>query len=151
MRPTGLAETPHQHRVGGLEENDLGRNHPPDRFQDRRQLFQLGAFADIHDQRGAANFARLHRQFGKLRDQFDGKIVDAVVAEIFEGLQHRGLPRPAHAGDDDQFGRSGGGRERFLPGSLRALPGFGLGARFMNWIVASKRRSGPHVLDCQLR
>ena len=69
------------------------------------KLFQLGAFAHVDDEGGAANLARLHGQVGKLRDELDRQVVDAVVAEVLEGFQHRGLPRTAHAGDDDQFRR----------------------------------------------
>ena len=49
--------------------------------------------------------ARLQGQFGKLRYQFDRKIVDAIVAKIFKGLQHRGLSRSAHSRNDDEFRR----------------------------------------------
>ena len=66
MRTASLAEAPHQNGIGGLKENNLGRNHAPNRFQNPRQLLQLGAFAHVHDQGGAANLTRLHGQFGKL-------------------------------------------------------------------------------------
>ena len=42
-------------------------------------------------------------EFRELRHQVHRKIVDAVVPEVLEGLQHRSLAGTAHAGDDDQF------------------------------------------------
>ena len=105
MRPARLAETAHQNRVGSFEEDDFRRDHAGDRLQYLRKLFQLRTFADVHDQRGAANLARLHGQVGKLRDELHGQVIDAVVAEILEGLQDRGLPRTAHAGNDHQLRR----------------------------------------------
>ena len=59
MRPAGLAETTHQHRVGRFQEDYLGRNQAPDRLQDLRKIFQLRAFTDVHYQGGAADLARL--------------------------------------------------------------------------------------------
>src|SRR6202158_3040710 len=46
MRPARLAETTHQHRVGGFQEDYLGRNQAPDRLQDLRKIFQLRALTD---------------------------------------------------------------------------------------------------------
>lgn len=88
MGTARLAETTHQDRVGGLEEDDLRRNHTGNGFQDLGELFELGAFTHIQDERGAADFARLHSQVSKLWDELDWKIVDAVVAEVFKGLEH---------------------------------------------------------------
>ena len=112
----------------------------PTDFRISGKLFQLGAFAHVHDQRGAANLARLHGQVGELRDQLDRKVVDAVVAQVFEGLQDRGLPRPAHAGDDDQFGR--GLRWRgtaFFARAVRILP------------ELAGRPAGLHELDSSIQ
>ena len=94
MRPASFAEAAQQHCVGRLEKNDLRRNHLADGLQDAGKLAELGAFANVDDQRGAADIARLQRQFGEVRNQFDRKIVDAVVAEIFEGFKTEALPEP---------------------------------------------------------
>jgi hypothetical protein len=51
-------------------------------------VIELRSLANIHDQRRAVNFPRLHGQFGEAGDQFDGKIVNAVEAEIFKGFEH---------------------------------------------------------------
>src|SRR5207302_2808775 len=52
----------------------------------------------------ALNFAGLDRQLRESGDQFYGEIVDAVVTQVFEGLQRGGLAGAAHPGDDDQLG-----------------------------------------------
>ncbi len=89
----------------GFEENHLGGQHALDRIHDRRQRFQLRAFANVHHQRSALDLGGLPDQFGKVRNQFHRQVVHAVVAQILESLEDRGLARPAHAGDDDQFAR----------------------------------------------
>jgi hypothetical protein len=61
-------------------------------MQNGRQFFELGTFAHVYDQRSPTNFTGLHRQVGELRDELDGEVVDAVVAEILKGLEHGGLP-----------------------------------------------------------
>ena len=132
----------------------------------RRTLFSMpgsssswDAFAHIHHQRGAANFARLHRQFGKARDQFHGKIVDTVIAQILKRLEHGRLARAAHARDDHQFRRMLDHHERraFFPLSfgLLALQGPG---RFpgRHEMDSSIEGTGPVlpivcVADCHLR
>ncbi len=103
MRAAGLAKTPQQHGIGGFQKGNLGRNHAPHRLENARQLFELRAFANIHHQRRAADLGRLQRHLGEARDQFDGKVIDAVVAQIFKSLEHRRFARAAHARDDHQF------------------------------------------------
>ena len=136
VRTASLAEAPHENGIGGLEEDDLGRNRTPNRFQNDRQLLQRGTFAHVHDQGGAAKLARLHGQVGKLGNEFNRQVVDAVVAQILEGLQNGGLTRTTHAGNDDQFRRMG--LARFLRGSLRAFPRL------------ASRLSGRHQLDSSI-
>ena len=66
--------------------------------------FSVCAFANVDHQRRAADVGRILGQFGEFRDQPDGQIVHRVVAQIFEGLENRGLARTAQPGDDDKFG-----------------------------------------------
>ena len=143
MRAARLAEAPQQHRIGGFEEGDLGRNHAPHCLQNARQLLELRAFAHIHHQRGAADLGRLQRHLGEARNQFDGKVVDAVVAQILKGLEHGRFAGAAHPRDDDQFRSMRGimrdGPWRFLPSARRAVPRFRDPDDFrgvMKWIVA---------------
>ena len=103
MRTARFAVAPQQRRVGGFKEDHHGGNHPLDRLDDGGKSLEFGTFADVDDQRGAADFGRLHGQFGEARNQVDGQIVDAVIAQIFKSLECRSLPGPAQAGDDDEF------------------------------------------------
>src|SRR5580658_3826208 len=59
MGAASLAETAHQYGIGGFQEGDLGRNHSPNCLQNAGKLLKLGAFADIDDERGAADLSRL--------------------------------------------------------------------------------------------
>ena len=86
VRAACLTEAPHENGIGSLEEDDFGRDHARDGLQDPGKFFQLGAFAHVHDQRGAANLTGLDSQVGELRDELYREVVDTVVAEIFKGL-----------------------------------------------------------------
>ena len=56
MGATSLAVAANQRRVGGLEIDHHGRDHAANRFHDGGQFLELGALADIDDERGAAGF-----------------------------------------------------------------------------------------------
>ena len=71
-----------------------------------RKLLQPRAFAHVHHQGRATVGSRIAHQFGELRNQVDGKIVDRVIAQVLQSAQHRAFARAAHSRDDDQF-RSG--------------------------------------------
>ena len=79
---------------------------------------EFRTFPNIDDECRAAYFARLQREVGEAGDQFEGKVVNAVVAEIFECLEYRGFSGATHARDDDELGRAlagtGGGVFRFF-------------------------------------
>ncbi len=95
--------------------------HALDRVHDGRQLVQLRAFANIHHQRRALDLGRLPHQLGEAGNQVDRQVVHAVVAQILEGLEHRGFPRAAHAGNNDQLsGQAGIGRGPYASGLTRA-------------------------------
>ena len=40
------------------------------------------------------------KELGKLQDQLDGHIVDAVIADILQNVHRDAFPGAAHAGDD---------------------------------------------------
>src|SRR5215471_6420367 len=105
MRPPRLAVAAKEDCIGSLKEHDPGRNHATYGMQNSRQFFQLGAFSHIHDQRGAPDLPRLDGQLSEPRNQINWQVVDAIVAEILKRLEHRGLSRSAHAGDDHEFRR----------------------------------------------
>src|SRR5215472_9351029 len=93
MRPPGLREASYQRILARLEiENPCGQ-HPANLFEDRRELVQPHALADIHDQGGALDLRRLPHQVRKARHQFQRQVVYRVEAEVFKGLQRRELSR----------------------------------------------------------
>src|SRR5579862_9668204 len=106
MWSTSLAEAAKQDLVRRLQKHHLRRNHPANELENPRQIFELGTLAYVNNQRSEADLAGLHRQFGKLRDQLYRQVIDAIVAEILEGLQDRSFAGTTHAGDDDEFGRA---------------------------------------------
>ena len=103
MRTPRLAEAAHQRFVVGFEKQQPRIDAAPDLPEDSRELPQSRPFAHIDHQRRAPDRGGIAHQFGKLRDQFDRKIIDGVIAEIFQRAQHRTLARAAHSGDDHQF------------------------------------------------
>ena len=139
MRPARLAEAAHENGVGSFEEDDLGRDHARNRLQYLGKFVELGAFTHVHHQRGAANLARLDRQVGELRDELHRQVIDAVVAQVLEGLQHRGFARTAHAGNDHQFRRMRRGAGGILPRTLRIFP------------FPARGLTGLHELDSSIR
>src|SRR5438552_4150139 len=135
MRAAGFTEAAQENRVGGFQKNDFGRNHAPDRLQQRGKFFKFCTFANIDHEGGPADLTGLHSQFGKLGNQFNGEIIDAIVAQILEGFQHRSLAGSAHASDDDQFGRA-------LPASFGFAPSLGLDS--------GGKAPWPHALDSSI-
>src|SRR5271170_4005858 len=103
MRAAGLAEAPQQYSIGGFQKGNLGWNQAPYRLQNAGKLLELGAFAHIHHQSGASDFSRLQCHLSKAWDQFDGKVIDAVVTQILKSLKHRSLAGTAHSGNDHKF------------------------------------------------
>jgi len=101
MGATRFAEAAEQDGIASLEKNDARGDEALDGLQDGGEFFELRAFAHVDDQGGARNLARSQRDLGKAGDQFDGQVVDAIISEVFEGLECGGLPGAAHAGDDD--------------------------------------------------
>ncbi len=139
MRAARLTESADQHRVRRFQEDNFCRDETPNFFQDLGKFLQRRAFAHIDDQRGTPNLTRLDGQIGKLRDELDRQVVDAVVAQILKGLQHRSLPRAAHAGDDDQFRRVLRGAGRIVAYGLRLLR------------IRARGTTGLHALDSSIR
>src|SRR5215472_8469930 len=105
MGAAGFTVAAQQDRIRGFEKDQLGRNHALYRLEDRRKLLELLALANVDYQRGAFDLRRLPDQFRETGDQPHRKVVDAVVAQVLEGFEHRCLPRAAHSGNDDEFSR----------------------------------------------
>jgi hypothetical protein len=68
------------------------------------QVFDLAAFAGVHEQRGTLDFATA--AFVKLAEggyESYWKIVYAVEAEIFKGVEYRAFARTGKAGENHQL------------------------------------------------
>jgi hypothetical protein len=73
-------------------------------FQERRKLFELDAFAGVDEKGGAAKVAFSGGvEFGKNRNQFDGKIVDAVEAHVFKGVEDGAFAGAGETGENDEL------------------------------------------------
>ena len=108
MRPARLAESPHQRRLGRLEEDQ-------DRVQvlaalelpvDPRELVQHLPFADVDDNRRARDLgAGSQRQLGEHRQQRDRQVVDAEIAEVLERADRLRLAGTREAGQHHESRR----------------------------------------------
>src|SRR5690242_15687010 len=106
MRTPRLAEAPHERFIRGFEENYLRVDGLLHLLQNLRQSRERLSFANIDYQSRALNFRRLSRQIGKAWNEFQRKVIDAVVAQVLECFQNRSLARAAHACNDHQLGRT---------------------------------------------
>ena len=101
MRSPRLAEAPHQHFVGAVEEDHLGL------VALLGQRVEDVGRADSGTPRSArpcrsrpASSSALHH-LHQLRRELRREVVDAEVAEVLEHVQGAGPARAAHPGDDD--------------------------------------------------
>src|SRR5260370_22114226 len=106
MRPAGLAEAPYQDVVRCLQKKHRGIELFLQRAQDGRKLLELLALANVRYQGGLFNLRRLLDQFGKAGNQVNGKVVRAIVAQVFKSHQDGSLPRAGHAGNHYQMVRT---------------------------------------------
>ena len=104
MRAARLTETAQQRFFRRFDENQIRR--PPRGVSacKFRQTFELLAFASINQQRRRVRFPRrLHAQFTEGGNQINGQVIDAIVAEIFEGFEDGTFSRAAQTGEDHQL------------------------------------------------
>ena len=106
MRAAGFAEAPHERFVVGFQKHEPHVHVVPDLPVDGGKTAQSGTFAHVDHQRGAADGSGVAHEFRERGNQIDGKIVDGVIAEVFERAQHRTFAGAAHPGDDDEFGNA---------------------------------------------
>ena len=86
-------------------------------LQERGQFLELIAFASIDEKRGAREAAFAGGvELGKNRNQFDGKIIDAIKAHVLEGVQDGAFSGAGQAGEDDEL--AGFGMMRVKRGGL---------------------------------
>src|SRR5215469_7192733 len=85
MRAPRLAEAAANGFIRGLEEDQSRVDILADPAKSGRKLRQTRAFADIDNQRRASRRRGIADQFGELRNQVDGKIIDSVITLILKG------------------------------------------------------------------
>ena len=128
MRAARLAEAAHQSFVAGFDENERGGMFGAQLAINSRQLFDLLALARVHQQRGAFDFAAaFFVKFAEGGNQRDGKIIHAIEAKVFEGVEDGAFAGAGKAGEDDELAcvafpvRVG----RFTAAAARLSPGGG--------------------------
>jgi len=95
VRPARLAEAAQQGFLGGFDEYKCRGHVTVNLLVERREALELLALARVHHKRGAIDIGgAVNVQLAKHGNQLHGKIVDAVVAEILEGLEHGALAEP---------------------------------------------------------
>src|SRR5947209_9703961 len=119
MRAPGLTIPAHQRVVVRFEEHQRDLEPPLQGPDDGRELLQLFALADVHNQGSPPRSGAVARELRELGYQVDGQIVDGVVAEVFERTKNSPLPRAAQRGNDDQVRAS---VRRCLGGARLILP-----------------------------
>src|SRR6187399_1592401 len=105
MRPSRLAESANDCRILGLEKPQ-GGGHTRLIAQFRihsGEFVEALPFTHVDSQGDLRAFPfRFQREFVKLSEKFDGKVVDAEVAAIFQGLEECPFAGPAEASHDDE-------------------------------------------------
>ena len=86
MRAARFAEAAHQSFVARLDEYQRGGVLAAQLAKNSGQLLDLLAFARVDQQSRAFDFAAFVIKFAESGNQRDGKIIDAVKAEVFEGI-----------------------------------------------------------------
>src|SRR5271170_4462194 len=101
VRTAGFAEAAEQNFVAGFDEDAGGGMFGDELAINSGELFDLLAFAGVNEERGAFDFAAAFDvEFAESGDQADGKIIHAIKAEVFEGVQHRTFSGAGQASED---------------------------------------------------
>jgi hypothetical protein len=94
MRATGLAIAAEERVVGGIDEDQGDGMILTKMLQERREFFELHAFASVDEQSGARKVALAGgMQFRKNGNQFNRKVVNAVEAHILESVEDGAFSR----------------------------------------------------------
>ena len=126
MGTARLAVTAEQCVIVGVDEHQGDGMILAKMFQQRREFFELYAFAGIDEKSGTSEIALAGGvQFGKNRHQLDGKIIDAVEAHVLEGFEDGAFSRAGDAGKDNEMARVASGWRLHGFGRLSSLPGAG--------------------------
>ena len=136
MRAARFAEAAQQSIVARFDEHERRGMFAAQLAIDSRELFELLALARVHQQRRALDFAApAFVKFTERGNQRDGKIIDAVEAEIFEGLENGALPEP------ESPVRITSWRASFAVGGASRETGYAFTRR---WCVLGMRRSSRY-------
>ena len=101
MRAAGFAEAAQQSGVARFDEDERGGAFAAQLAINSGQLVDLRAFARVHQQGRAFHFAAAaFIELAESGNQRDGKIIDAVEAEILEGVQDGPFARAGKPGED---------------------------------------------------
>ena len=118
MRTPRLREAANQHGILSIEKDHARAQHLPDALENLGQAVEGGAFANVHHDGSMFGFLGFADQTGKLGQQFERQIVDAVISQIFKSLERRSLARTGDAGDDHQLPGGPGESLMFAAGYL---------------------------------
>src|SRR6185369_17456761 len=102
MRPPRLAITAEQDVILRFQKYQRRVVFASQFSKDCRELLQALAFTDIHYESGIPTLFGLRQQVCKMRNQFDGQVIDRIKTKVLEGLQHRGFSGTTHPSDNDQ-------------------------------------------------
>ena len=101
----GLFKPPHQHRVRGVQKQDLiGLSVPLQRLHGLEEGLEQLSPPGVGDHRHPAhNVLAFHAEVVKHGDQGGGQVVHAEKAHILHGVEDLGLPRSGKPGDNHKF------------------------------------------------
>jgi len=104
MRAASFAVAAKERVFGGFDIDEDDGVVAAKMLEEARKLGELQAFAGINEQSGALETAFAGGvEFGEDGDEVDRKIVDAVVAHIFEGFEDGALAGAGESGEDDEL------------------------------------------------
>src|ERR1700674_4644428 len=91
-----LAESAQQSIFRSLDEYQTGGHFAADLFVKSRQAFELIALSRVDHESRAFHFRiAVKIQLAEGRNQVDGQVIDAIIAQVLKRLQNRALPRAA--------------------------------------------------------
>src|SRR4029077_14460046 len=104
VRAARLAVAAQEGIFAGIDEHQRNGVIAAQVFEKWGQFFELRSLARVHQQRSAREIAFAGGvQLRKDGNQVDGKVVDAVEAHVFEGMQYRAFSGAGETGEDHEL------------------------------------------------
>ena len=104
MRTARFAEPPHQRFVARFDEHERRGMFGGELAVNPGQLFDLLAFARVHEQSRAFHFAHAFDvEFAEFGNQADRQIIDAIKSQVFERIQDGTFAGTGKAGEKNQL------------------------------------------------